>query len=62
MVLLYSGVSIDQHKAALKLTVQRLEVTFARCDQLPGTRIESIQYVLQFEKKAIDGYIHIYIV
>lgn len=29
------------------LTVQRLEVTFARRNQLPGTRIESIEYILQ---------------
>jgi len=35
---------------ALELTVQRLEVTFARGDQLPGTRIESIQYVLQVRR------------
>jgi len=49
MVLPYQGYLYIYHMA-LELTVQRLEVTFARRDQLPGTRIESIQYVLQVRR------------
>lgn len=35
------------NRLPVMLTVQRLQVTFARSDKLPRTRIESIEYILQ---------------